>query len=64
MRYFNDGPFTIANGVPQESAPAIGVYVGYKMIEKYMKDNPNISLQELMFNNNWDQLFKEIAYRP
>jgi hypothetical protein len=64
MRYFNDGPFTIANGVPQESAPAIGVYVGYKMIEKYMKDNPNISLQELLFNNNWDQLFKEIAYRP
>jgi hypothetical protein len=64
MRYFNDGPFTIATGVPQESAPAIGIFIGYKMIEKYMNEHSGIELQELMDNNNWDQLFKEIAYRP
>jgi hypothetical protein len=64
MRYFNDGPFTIANGVPQESAPAMGIYSGFKIIEKYMKENSSISLKELMVNNNWDEILRESAYKP
>ncbi len=64
MRYFNDGPFTIATGVPQESAPSIGVFAGYKIIEKYMQENKNISLQDLMENSNWDQILQKSAYRP
>lgn len=64
MRYFNDGPFTIATGVPQESMPAMGVFCGYKIIEKYMKENPSITLQELMANSNWDGLLKNSYYKP
>ncbi len=64
MRYFNDGPFTIATGVPQESAPAIGVFAGYKIIEKYMKENSNVSLEELMQNAKWDEILKSSNYRP
>ncbi len=64
MRYFNDGPFTIATGVPQESAPAIGVFSGYKIIEKYMNENSRVSLKELMLNANWDEILKASNYRP
>ncbi|OYU96779.1 MAG: hypothetical protein CFE21_00390 [Bacteroidetes bacterium B1(2017)] len=64
MRYFNDGPFTIASGVPQESSPAIGIYAGYKIIENYMKENSSVSLKELMGNGNWDELLKESKYKP
>lgn len=64
MRYFNDGPFTIANGVPQESAPAMGIFSGYKIIEKYMKEHSSVSLKELMLNNNWDEILRESAYKP
>ncbi len=64
MRYFNDGPFTIATGVPQESAPAIAVYIGYSVITKYMDENPKVSLSELMQNSGWDQLLQKSRYRP
>lgn len=63
MRYFNDGPFTIADGVPQESAPSIGVYTGYRIIESYMKETGN-SLQGLMENNNWEDILQKSKYRP
>ena len=64
MRYFNDGPFTSAPGVPAESAPAIGIYAGYKIIENYMKNASSESLEELMNNKNWDEILKISKYRP
>lgn len=63
LRYINDGPFTIANGVPQESSPAIGVFSGYQIIKRYM-DKSGASLQELMLEDNWDKILKESNYRP
>lgn len=64
MRYFNDGPFTSAPGVPPQSSPAIGVYAGYKIIEAYMENESNISLEDLMANKNWDEILKLSKYRP
>jgi len=64
MRYFNDGPFTIATGVPQESAPAIGIYTGYKIICKYMENKQSASLKDLMLNANWDEILRDSNYRP
>lgn len=63
MRYINDGPFTIAEGVPQESAPAIGVYTGYKIIEEFAKQE-QATLKEVMENNNWDEILKKSKYKP
>ena len=64
MRYVNDGPFTIANGVPQESAPAIGVFTGYQIVKQFMDNGGNKTLQQLMENQQWDLILKESAYRP
>jgi hypothetical protein len=47
MRFLTDGPFTSADGIPQESAPMIGVYTGYKIIENYA-DKSGASLEEIM----------------
>ncbi len=64
MRYFNDGPFTSATGVPQDSAPAIGVYAGYQIISKFMRENDDQSLLQLMENSDWEQLLQKSKYRP
>jgi len=64
MRYINDGPFTIAEGVPQESAPSIAIYTGYKIIEKFVEEEGINSLQQLMNNNNWDDILKKSKYGP
>jgi hypothetical protein len=64
MRYFNDGPFTSADGVPPESAPMIGTWAGLQIVRKYMKENPNITLQQLMDETDVDKILKLSKYRP
>ncbi len=63
LRYFNDGPFTSAPGVPAESAPSIGTYIGYQIIQAYLA-NESVDLNTLMNNNNWDELIKKSKYHP
>ena len=63
MRFLTDGPFTSADGIPQESAPMIGVYTGYKIIENYA-DKSGASLEEIMNETDWDKILKESKYRP
>ncbi len=62
MRYINDGPFTIADGVPQESAPSIAIFTGYKIIEAFVENEGIDSLKQLMDNNNWDEILKRSKY--
>lgn len=64
MRYLNDGPFTIADGVPQESAPAMAIYTGYQIIHSFMEKNDHLSLSELMNLNDWDLILRESGYKP
>jgi hypothetical protein len=64
MRYLNDGPFTVAEGVPPESSPAIGAWMGWKIINEYMKQNPKVTLRELMNNVKFDDILKQSKYRP
>jgi hypothetical protein len=63
MRYLNDGPFTTAEGVPQESAPAIGIYTAYQIIQKYAEES-GATLEQIMLESNWDKVLKESNYRP
>jgi hypothetical protein len=64
MRYFNDGPFTSADGVPPESAPAIGVFEGWQIVKKYMKENSSVTLEELMNETDFEKILKQSKYRP
>jgi hypothetical protein len=64
MRYFNDGPFTSADGVPPESAPMIGTWTGLQIVRKYMEENPSVSLRELMEEKDFDKILKLSKYRP
>ncbi len=63
MRYLNDGPFTSADGVPQQSAPAIGVWTGWKIVQNYMRNN-EVSLEELMNESDFDKILKLSKYKP
>lgn len=64
MRYFNDGPFTSADGVPPESAPSIGTWTGLQIVRNYMKQHPEVTLEQLMQDTNFDKILKESKYRP
>jgi hypothetical protein len=39
-------------------------WIGYNIIAKYMKNNPQISLRELMDNDDYHKIFEQAKYKP
>jgi gliding motility-associated lipoprotein GldB len=62
IRYINDGPYT--NGFPLESPARTGIWIGWQIIRKYMNEHPEITLEELMQNNNYQGILNDSAYFP
>lgn len=64
IRYLNDGPFTVAKGVPQDAPPRIGAWLGWQIVRAYMTRNAEVHLSQLMQEHDADKILKESAYRP
>lgn len=61
-KWFADGPFTSATGIPQQSAPQIGVWMGWNIIRSYMKKYPEVTLEALLSETDHQRLLS--AYIP
>jgi hypothetical protein len=61
-KWFADGPFTSAAGVPQESAPQLGAWIGWNIVRQYMKRNPDVSLQSMLTERDLQKILA--AYVP
>ncbi len=61
-KYINDGPFT--STFSQESPSRSGRWLGYKIIQSYLKHNPKITLPELMKNTNYQEILNQSKYKP
>jgi hypothetical protein len=59
-RLMNDGPFT--NGLPRESPGHIGEWIGFRMVQAYLKDHPDTSFEELFAMNDPNTILK--SYKP
>ena len=60
--YLNDGPFTAE--ISQESPPRIGTWIGWRIAESYMEHHPEVSLQQLIANQDAEQILRESYYKP
>ncbi len=60
QKYVGDRPFTaeIGNKVPG----GIGRWIGWRIVSKYMKEHPEVTLQELMQMDNSVNLLQESGY--
>lgn len=59
----NDAPFT--SGFSQESPGRAVIWLGYKIVDSYMRNVKNdISFQELMLNRDYQKIFNQSKYRP
>jgi hypothetical protein len=47
-RYFGEAPFTADLGKNNESSPKLGVFIGWQMVKKYMKEFPDTRIDELI----------------
>lgn len=61
-RYTNDGPFTLP--FTQESPSRAGIYLGWQIVDSYMRNNPSISVMQLMQQPNAQIILTESKYRP
>lgn len=63
-RYLNEAPFTAAPDVPPESSPQLGIWTGWQIVRKYMKEHPEVSLEALMKSNDFQKILEESKYKP
>lgn len=62
VKYTSEGPFTSA--FSKESPPRIGYWLGWQIVRQYMKNNPKITVQELMKEADAQQLLARSKYKP
>lgn len=60
--YLNDGPFTAE--ISQESPARLGTWIGMRIVDSYMNNNKEVSLQELISNNDAQYILEMSNYRP
>lgn len=58
----SEGPTT--PGMPSSSPGNVGSWVGWKMVEKFMDENPEVTLPELMEMKDGQQVLRQSKYKP
>lgn len=61
MKYLNDAPYT--SGMPTESPGRTPAWVGFRIVEAYMKKS-GVTLEELMKEQDYHKILRVAAYRP
>ena len=61
-KYISDAPNT--SGMPPESPGNTGSWVGWRIIQKFMKENPNYTLQGLMHEDDAQKILTLSKYKP
>lgn len=64
QKYLTEAPFTPGLGEGNESAPKLGVWVGWQIVKEYMARNPDVSLQQLMAQTDPQQILNQSKYKP
>jgi hypothetical protein len=62
IKFTADGPFTSA--ISKEAPARIGHWIGWQLVRQYMKNNPELSLQDLMNEEDAQLLLAKSKYKP
>ncbi len=61
-KYMGDAPFI--SGFPEGSPGRVGQWIGFKIVDSYMRNNPKQSLKNLMELTDANRLLQESNYKP
>lgn len=61
-KYTTPAPFT--SYFPQESPGRTGIWIGWQIVRSYMEKNANVTIQQLMENNDAQEILENSGYRP
>lgn len=62
IRYTNPSPTT--SGFPLESPGRTGVWIGWQIVRQYMKKHPEVNLNDLMQNTDYQKILNDSNYFP
>ena len=62
--FLSEGPFTPGLGESRNSAPKLGIWTGWQIVRKYMEENPKITLQQLMADQDAQKILNQSKYKP
>lgn len=61
-RFLDDGPFTVV--FTKDSPARIGQWIGFKIVESYMQNNPQKSLDDLFSLTSSQEIMSNAKYNP
>ncbi|HEY4324546.1 MAG TPA: gliding motility lipoprotein GldB [Mucilaginibacter sp.] len=64
QKYLTEAPFTPGLGEKNESAPKLAIWTGWQIVRQYMDKHPEVTLPQLMADNNAQKILNESKYRP
>ncbi len=62
--FLSEGPFTPGLGENRDSAPKLGVFTGWQIVKKYMETHPDVTLKQLMAENDAQKILNQSKYKP
>ncbi len=64
QKYLTEAPFTPGIGEKNDSAPKLGIFSGWQIVRKYMEENDDVTLQELMADTDYQKILTKSGYKP
>ena len=64
QKFLTEAPFTPGIGEKNDSAPKLGVFAGWQIVKKYMKENEDVTLQDLMADTDYQKILTKSKYKP
>jgi len=62
VRFIGPAPFT--SSFTNDSPGRTGSWLGWQIVRKYMKKNPEITLPELMKDDDYQKILNDSGYSP
>lgn len=64
-RFLQVAPFSkFNNEIEQESPGRVGAWIGWQIIRKYLKENPEVTLQEVILEMDSQKILQGSKYKP
>ena len=64
QKYLAEAPFTPGLGTLNDSAPKLGSFIGWQIVKRYMEENTEIDLKQLMLEKDAQKILRLAKYRP
>lgn len=64
QKYLAEAPFTPGLGDKNDSAPKLGLFIGWQIVKSYMQNNPDVDLKKLMLMKDAQLILTRAKYHP